>query len=152
MWPPRGAVKRSLAIPEGDHLLDGGTAPAASAAALVAAGLLARRGGLLAAGGAGRARRAVSARRARAAGSLPVGLGRDRLGQRDLAGDGDAHPDELLDVGEERPLLGIAERHGDAARPGARGAADAVHVLLGHLGQIEVEDVADLVDVEPARG
>ncbi len=37
-------------------------------------------------------------------------------------------------------------------RAGARGAADAVDVLLGHVGQVVVDDVRDIVDVDAARG
>ena len=37
-------------------------------------------------------------------------------------------------------------------RAGARGAADAVHVALGDVGQVEVDDVADAVDVDAAGG
>ena len=55
-------------------------------------------------------------------------LGRARL--RALAGGGDRHPDQLLDVAQEGTLLAIAERDGDAVGAGARGAADAVHVAL----------------------
>ena len=37
-------------------------------------------------------------------------------------------------------------------RAGAAGAADAVHVVLGHVRQLEVDDVRQLVDVDAARG
>src|SRR3546814_18070757 len=34
----------------------------------------------------------------------------------------------------------------------APGAADAVDVIVGMPGRVEIEDVADALDVEPARG
>ena len=45
--------------------------------------------------------------------------------------------------------LGEGDRH--ALASGAAGAADAMHVGLGRLGDIEVDDVGDVLDVEPAR-
>ena len=36
--------------------------------------------------------------------------------------------------------------------PGAAGAADPVDVVLGHHRQLEVDDVGQAVDVQPARG
>src|SRR4051794_908670 len=62
----------------------------------------------------------------------------------------DRHPDELLDVAQERPLLGIAERDRDPLGAGARGAADAMHVTLWNVGKVVVDDVADAVDVDAA--
>ena len=60
--------------------------------------------------------------------------------------------DELLDVAQEGQLFAVAERDGDAVGAGARGAADAVHVGLRHVRQVEVDDVADAVDVDAAGG
>src|ERR1044072_1002922 len=51
--------------------------------------------------------------------------------------------DQLLDVAQERHLLVVAERDGDAVRAGARGAANAVHVALRNVRQVVVDDVAD---------
>ena len=47
---------------------------------------------------------------------------------------------------------GEVKRRGAAARGGAGGAADAVDVVLRHVRQVEVHDVADLGDVDAARG
>ena len=63
---------------------------------------------------------------------------------------GDA--DQLLDVAQEGALLRVAERDRDAVGAGARGAADAVHVALGHVRQVVVDDVGDAVDVDAAGG
>src|SRR5258705_3125178 len=63
----------------------------------------------------------------------------------------DRHPDELLDVAQERPLLGLAKRDRDSFRAGTRGAADAMHVALRNVWKIIVDDVADAVDVDAAR-
>ena len=57
-----------------------------------------------------------------------------------------------LDVAQIAALVGRAEGDGDAVGAGARGAADAVDILLGNVGQVEVDDVADARDVDPARG
>ena len=46
----------------------------------------------------------------------------------------------------------VAERDRDAVGAGARGAADAVHVALRDVRQVVVDDVADAVDVDAARG
>src|SRR3954470_12103787 len=57
-----------------------------------------------------------------------------------------------FDVAQIAALLGAAEGDRDAVRPCARGTADAVDILLGDIGQVEVDDVADARDVDPARG
>src|SRR5690606_1363756 len=63
----------------------------------------------------------------------------------------DALPDQPLDVAQIGALVGAAERAGAARRAGARGAADAVDVALGFVRQVEVDDVADAVDIDAAR-
>ena len=63
----------------------------------------------------------------------------------------DGHADELLDVAEKRRLIGVAEGDGHAIRAGARGAPDPMHIGFRHIGQIEVHDVADAVDIDAAR-
>ena len=71
---------------------------------------------------------------------------------RGAAGGGNRHPDQLLDVAQERQLVVRAERDRDAVGAGARGAADAVHVAFRDVRQVEVDDVADAVDVDAAGG
>src|SRR5581483_147874 len=44
--------------------------------------------------------------------------------------DGDRASDQPLDVAEQAPLAHVAEREGDAARPRATGAADAMDVRI----------------------
>ena len=56
-----------------------------------------------------------------------------------------------LDVAQVAALVRAAEGDRDAVGAGARGAADAVDILLGNVGQVEVDDVADARDVDPAR-
>ena len=77
-----------------------------------------------------------------AAATKPSGSGRTSMR---LAG-------QLLDVAQVDALVVGAEREGDALGAGARGAADAVDILLGHVGQVVIDDVADARDVDPARG
>src|ERR1700761_1285306 len=62
------------------------------------------------------------------------------------------YADEPLDVAQERRLLAVAQRNRDALGAGARGPADAVHVSLRDIWQIEIHHVADAVDVDAARG
>ena len=64
--------------------------------------------------------------------------------------DRDLGVDVVLDRGEQRALLGCDERPRDAARAGARGAPDAVDVELDVLGQVVVDDVRDVLDVDAA--
>jgi hypothetical protein len=61
----------------------------------------------------------------------------------------DAPADQLLDRGEQRALVVRHERYGLASGAGAAGSPDAVDVILGHVRQIVVDDVRQLLDVEP---
>ena len=63
---------------------------------------------------------------------------------------GDAALDETFDIGEEDFLVQAHQRDRLAAGPRPPGAADAVHIILGHVGQLEVDDVGQLVDVDAA--
>src|SRR5690606_1008958 len=95
---------------------------------------------------------ARAARAARAAHRLGV-LRHDRhflaqaFGQRHLVERDLGQP---LDVAQVIALVLGAEADRHALAPGARGATDAVDVLLGHIGQLEVDDVAHAGDVDPA--
>ena len=59
---------------------------------------------------------------------------------------------QLLDGLQVAAFRGLAERNRDARGPRAAGAADAVHVALGVDRDVVVDDVADVVDVDAARG
>jgi hypothetical protein len=61
-------------------------------------------------------------------------------------------PEELLDVFEEVPIVVVAERNRASGRTCTTGATDAVHVRLGDVRQLVVEDVRDAVDVDAACG
>src|SRR5689334_6671059 len=65
---------------------------------------------------------------------------------RDLLADG------LFDIPEERALFRIAERDRDAVIAGTSSAADAMHVALRLVRQIEIDYVRDAVDVDAAGG
>ena len=56
----------------------------------------------------------------------------------------------VLDRPEQAPLARDDEQDRLARAPRPAGAADAVHVGLGVVGDVEVDDVADAIDVEPA--
>src|SRR3954449_7422178 len=63
------------------------------------------------------------------------------------------HFDQPLDVAEIGKFLAARDqRDRGALGAGARGAADAVHVSLGHVGEVEIDDVGDAVDVDAASG
>ena len=51
-----------------------------------------------------------------------------------------------------RASRGVTKSIGDAGAAGAPGAPDAVDVGLGIVRHVVVDDVADALDVEPARG
>src|SRR5437868_9903933 len=80
----------------------------------------------------------------------------ERLGGGGEAGgqrrNGDALARSPLDVAQIAALIRAAESDGDAVGAGARGAPDAVDILLGHVGQVEVDDMADAGNVDPAGG
>ena len=57
-----------------------------------------------------------------------------------------------LDVAQEAVLVDADQRDRLALGAGAAGAADPVHVVLGHVRQLEVDDVRQLVDVDAAGG
>src|SRR5690606_11829389 len=56
--------------------------------------------------------------------------------------------DELLDGSEQLDLVLVDKRHGRACRTCAAGTADTVDVVLGHIGQLEVHDLGQLVDIQ----
>src|SRR5262249_43086751 len=62
------------------------------------------------------------------------------------------HADQFLDITQERYLLGVAEGDGDTLRSGSRSAAYAVHISFRHIRKVEIDHVADAIDIDPARG
>ena len=66
-------------------------------------------------------------------------------------GGGNGLPDQLLDRAQKIALLVVAKRDGLALRAGARGAADAMDVGFRNLRQLEIDDMADAVDIDAAR-
>ena len=87
-------------------------------------------------------------RRVRAGSGGGVAFAEELLGRpldRDLAAD------QLLDRVEREDVVVARERDGGSFRAGAARPADPVHVVLGILGQVVVDDVGDALDVEAAR-
>src|SRR4051812_31651239 len=76
-------------------------------------------------------------------------LGHEAFGQRHL---GRLDPGQPLDVAEIGLLIISAEADRNARCAGPRGAADAVDILLRHIGQLEVDDVAHARHIDAARG
>ena len=60
--------------------------------------------------------------------------------------------DQALDVAQQLDFAVVDQRDRGAGGAGAAGAADAVHVVLGHVGELEVDDLRQLVDVQAAGG
>ena len=56
----------------------------------------------------------------------------------------DAALDQLFDVAQEDIFVDAGQRNRLALGPGAAGAADAVHIVFGHVGQLEVDDVRQI--------
>src|SRR5262245_29384498 len=63
----------------------------------------------------------------------------------------DALPDQRFDRSDGLAVGAGDDRDRGAAAAGATGAADAVHVIVGMIRHVEIEDVADIRDVEAAR-
>ena len=110
-------------------------------------------GALAASTGAGRAGRASARRRGRAA-SLARSAPRPLVFGRQLSAvlPVDLARDQLLDLGD-RLLIDARDDGQRLARlAGAAGAADAMDVILGMMGRVVIDDVADVGNVEAARG
>ena len=60
-------------------------------------------------------------------------------------------PDVFLDVRERHGVGFATEADRVAGRAGTGGTADAVHVVLGILGQIVIDDVLDVGNVQAPR-
>ncbi len=84
----------------------------------------------------------------------PDRLGSDRSVGRETLDDldRDLRPEERLDLPEQLRLVDADERDRVAVHPGPGGPADPVEVVLGDHRQLEVHDVGQRVDVDPARG
>jgi hypothetical protein len=65
---------------------------------------------------------------------------------------GDRLSDETFDCGELAALLGSSECNGVTCPTGPGGTADPVDVVFRHVGQVEVDHMADIVDVKPSCG
>ena len=59
--------------------------------------------------------------------------------------------DEFLDCRDIFFVVAIHQHDGAAFETGASRAADAVHLIVGLEGHVEIEDVAHGRDIEPAR-
>src|SRR5262249_32127274 len=64
----------------------------------------------------------------------------------------DRHADQPFDVAKIGPLFMIAEGDCHTVGAGACGTTDAVHITLGNIRQIVVDDMADAIDVDAAGG
>ena len=64
---------------------------------------------------------------------------------------GQGAADFPLHTMQPRTLLGIAERDGEAAAPGASGAADAVDIAFRQARQVMVENMRHRLNVDAAR-
>jgi len=69
-----------------------------------------------------------------------------------IAIDRDLHSNNLFDLQQVLVFFCIAEGDALTAGPGASRTADAVHIGLGFERHIEIDHMADLVDIDPASG
>src|SRR4051812_1181437 len=97
-------------------------------------------------------RRAVALRPATVPARAAAVVARRALDRVPGAGELLAEPQGAGDLAHVARLLGADERDPDPGAPRATGAADPVHVALAVFGRVEVDDVRDAVDVEPAGG
>src|SRR3546814_17921368 len=58
---------------------------------------------------------------------------------------------QLLDIVDRLGVRGRDQRERPAFRPGAAGATDTVAIIIRMPGRVEVEDVADALDVAATR-
>src|SRR4051812_4589674 len=58
--------------------------------------------------------------------------------------------DQELDRGERLALIGAYKQIGQAIRAHPAGPADTVEIILGVVGDVEIDDVADPADVDAA--
>ena len=64
----------------------------------------------------------------------------------------DGLPDQLFDRGDRLVVERGDDRDRGAGAPGAAGTADAMHVVVGMMRHVEIEDVADGGNIEAAGG
>ena len=60
-------------------------------------------------------------------------------------------PDQPLDIAQEAPFVVAAQRDGRPLGAGPRRAADPMDVSLGDVRDVEIDDMADAVDIDAAR-
>src|SRR5204863_8647313 len=93
-------------------------------------------------------RRCAAAAEAAAIAAFEIEFGRRDVGhllKRDVLAD------QLLDRGDRLAVFGRRQGQRAAGSAGAPGAADAVDVILGVVWHVEIEDVAEALDIEAAR-
>ena len=69
-----------------------------------------------------------------------------------MVGRRNRYSDQLLDIAQERCLIGITQGDGDTFRSGSRCATYAVDIRFRHVGKVEIDDVTDAIDVDAACG
>ncbi len=62
----------------------------------------------------------------------------------------DRTPQQPLDIAQQRIVFRRDERHRFSLGAGTAGATDPVHIVFGHVRQIEIDDVRQFDDVEAA--
>lgn len=77
--------------------------------------------------------------------------GRTTFDRGFAADDRDGRLDGLLDIAQLTDFARRTEGHGAAIATGARGAADPVDIVFGHVRQVVVIDMRDFRDVQTTR-
>ena len=83
--------------------------------------------------------------------TIPVSTMRGRRGCR-FAHPGDRLSGQLLDRRNRFAVLGRHDADGSARASCARRTADTVHVIVGMVWHVEIEDMADVGNVETTSG
>ena len=60
--------------------------------------------------------------------------------------------DQFLDIAEEITFTTVAERDRYTTGTGATGTADTVYIGFGNIGQVEIHDVRQFIDIDTAGG
>ena len=59
--------------------------------------------------------------------------------------------DQAFDISEKNMFVDTHQRDRLATGTGATGATDAMHIIFGHIGQLVIHDVRQLIDIDTAR-
>ena len=65
---------------------------------------------------------------------------------------GNAHTDQAFNVDQIFTFVYTAKRQRHTTGPGAPGASDAMDIAFGLVGQVEINDVRNVININSTRG